>query len=55
MIVLGVSDEYPPSLLLDFPHSESVFAVSEGLSQETFIFFRALASLVGCLAFISSP
>ena len=30
MIVLGVSDDYPPGLLLGFSHSESVFAVSEG-------------------------
>ena len=30
MIMLGVSDDYPPGLLLDFPHSGSVFAGIEG-------------------------
>ena len=30
MIVLGVSDDYVPGLFLGFPHSRSVFAVSDG-------------------------
>ena len=30
MIVLSVSDDYPPGLLLGFFHSKLIFAVSEG-------------------------
>ena len=53
MIMLGVSADYPPGLLLGFPHSRSVFAGSEG--NVHFLNNRALAFLNGCLVFLSFP